>query len=73
MDLLYRTVSGWTIIDFKTDEVQSEAEARSAISRNGYDRQVARYAEAISDQLQVKAQTRLVFLNMKDNIAIFDL
>ena len=73
MDLLYRTEAGWFIIDFKTDEVRSDAEAQSAISQNGYDRQVARYAQAIENQLNVKAKTRLVFLNVKDSISIFDL
>ena len=73
MDLLYRTDAGWFIIDFKTDEMRSESEAQSAISQNGYDRQVARYAQAIGDQLKVQAKTRLVFLNVKDSIAIFDL
>ena len=81
IDLLYRTEAGWFIIDFKTNEVRSDAEAQSAISQNGYDRQVARYAQAIENQLKastepsrsVKAKTRLVFLNMKDNLAIFDL
>jgi ATP-dependent helicase/nuclease subunit A len=73
MDLLYRTAAGWFIIDFKTDEVRSESEALSAISQNGYDRQVARYAQAISKQLKVEAKTRLVFLNVKNNLVIFDL
>ena len=73
IDLLYRTPSGWCIIDFKTDEVRSDAEAQSAISQNGYNHQVARYAEAIENQLKVKAKTRLVFLNVKNNLSIFDL
>ncbi len=81
MDLLYRTEAGWFIIDFKTDEVRSDAEAQSAISQNGYDRQVARYAQAVAAQLKaraepsrsVQAKTRLVFLNVKNSIAIFDL
>jgi len=72
MDLLYRTVAGWFIIDFKTDEVRSDAEAQSAISQNGYDRQVARYAEAISNQLKVKAKTRLVFLNVNGEVKIYE-
>ncbi|MBC8507775.1 MAG: hypothetical protein H8D34_23150 [Chloroflexi bacterium] len=71
--MLYRTAAGWFIIDFKTDEVRSDAEAQSAISQNGYDRQVARYAEAIENQLKVKAKTRLVFLNVNNRLEIFDL
>jgi ATP-dependent helicase/nuclease subunit A len=73
IDLLYHTEAGWFIIDFKTDEVRSDAEAQSAISQNGYDRQVERYAQAVENQLNVKAKTRLVFLNVKDSIVIFDL
>ena len=73
IDLLYRTESGWHLIDFKTDEARSEEEARTAISRNGYDRQVARYAEAVANQLGVQAKTRLVFLNVNRNLAMFDL
>lgn len=73
MDLLYRTAAGWFIIDFKTDEVRSDAEAQSAISQNGYDRQVARYAEAIENQLKAKAKTRLVFLNVNNRLEVFDL
>jgi len=73
IDLLYRTREGWFIIDFKTDEVRSDEEAQSTISQNGYDRQVARYADAIENQLKVKAEMRLVFLNVKDSISIFDL
>ncbi|NCP16745.1 hypothetical protein GW866_06850, partial [bacterium] len=39
IDLLYRTPEGWFIIDFKTDEVRSDEEARSIISRERYDLQ----------------------------------
>jgi ATP-dependent exoDNAse (exonuclease V) beta subunit len=73
IDLLYRNESGWHIIDFKTDEVRSEEEARAIINREQYDLQVARYARAIGNQLQVKAKTRLVFLNVNGEIRIFDL
>jgi ATP-dependent exoDNAse (exonuclease V) beta subunit len=73
IDLLYRTDSGWHIIDFKTDEVRSEEEARETIRRAEYDRQMARYARAAANQLGVQAKTRLVFLNLKGSITIFDL
>ncbi len=73
IDLLYRTEAGWVIIDFKTDEVRSDKEARATISQNGYDRQVARYAGAVAAQLRVQAKTRLVFLNVNNSLAIFDL
>ncbi|MEW5939287.1 MAG: UvrD-helicase domain-containing protein [Chloroflexota bacterium] len=72
IDLLYRTDSTWHIIDFKTDEVRSESEARSAISQNGYDRQVARYAQAVAIRLNVQAKTRLVFLNVNGEVKIYE-
>ena len=71
MDLLYRTAEGWFIIDFKTDEVRSDIEARSVISQNGYNRQVERYAQAIENQLKVKAKTRLVFLNVNGELKVY--
>ncbi len=72
IDLLYRTDNDWTIMDFKTDELRSDVEAESAISQNGYDRQLTRYARAIENQLQVKAKKRLVFLNVNGEVKIHD-
>jgi len=60
-------------MDFKTDELRSDIEAESAISRNGYDRQLARYAQAIENQLNVQAKTRLVFLNVNGEVKIYDM
>jgi ATP-dependent helicase/nuclease subunit A len=73
IDLLYHTESGWFLVDFKTDEVRSDEEARILIKRGGYDRQVARYAEATASRLGFQAKTRLVFLNVNNNLSIFDL
>ncbi len=72
IDLLYHTDAGWTIIDFKTDEVRTDDEARETIRRAGYDVQVARYAQAIATRLGVQAKTRLVFLNVNDEVKIYD-
>ena len=73
IDLLYRTDSGWYIIDFKTDEIHSEEQARLTIQREGYDVQVRRYARAVADQLKVQAKTRLVFLNVENRLVMYDL
>jgi ATP-dependent exoDNAse (exonuclease V) beta subunit len=72
IDLLYRTDNDWIIIDFKTDEVRTDDEARETIRRAGYDVQVARYARAIGDQLKVQVKTRLVFLNVNGEIKIYE-
>jgi ATP-dependent exoDNAse (exonuclease V) beta subunit len=73
IDLLYRTNAGWFILDFKTDAVHSAEQARTVIRKNEYDQQLARYALAVAEQLNVQAKPRLVFLNVDKNLAIFDL
>ncbi len=73
IDLLYRTETGWFIVDFKTDEVRSEEEARTVIREKEYDHQVRRYARAVADRIQVRAKTRLVFMNVENRLVIFDL
>lgn len=73
IDLLYRTEAGWFLVDFKTDELRSDDEARIIIQREGYDRQVARYAKAAASSLGVQAKMRLVFLNVNNGLSIFDL
>jgi len=72
IDLLYRNDNDWHIIDFKTDEVRSDDEARAIIEQKEYNLQVARYARAIEEQLQVKAKTRLVFLNVNGEVKIYE-
>ncbi len=73
IDLLYRSDAGWFLVDFKTDEVRSDEDARIVIQREGYDRQVARYAEAAASGLGVRAKMRLVFLNVNSKLSIYDL
>lgn len=72
LDLLYCIQDNWIIMDFKTDEVCSDEEARSAINQNGYDRQIERYARAVNDQLGIQAKTQLVFLNVNGKVKIYD-
>lgn len=72
IDMLYRVNNDWHIIDFKTDEVRSDEDARAIIEQKEYNIQVARYAWAIENKLQVKAKTRLVFLNVKGRVKIYE-
>lgn len=73
IDLLYRSDAGWFLVDFKTDELRSDEEAHLVIQREGYDRQVVRYAEAVASRLGVRAKMRLVFLNVNRKLSIYDL
>jgi len=74
IDLLYRVGSGWVIVDFKTNAVQSEAEMCETIRLAGYDNQVKRYAEAVSTKLGHCSRALLVFLQFgNDKIGLAEI
>jgi ATP-dependent helicase/nuclease subunit A len=72
IDLLYRTDAGWTVVDFKTDELRSEAEMRDVISREGYDVQLRRYADAVIAQLGQRPRALLVFLRVAGEMRVVE-
>lgn len=73
IDLLYCTGSEWVIVDFKTDELRSEAEVQEVTLREGYDRQVQRYMDAAAGWLGCRPRGRLVFLQVGGKISCLDL
>ncbi|HET7087386.1 MAG TPA: 3'-5' exonuclease, partial [Anaerolineae bacterium] len=73
IDLLYHTDAGWTVVDFKTDELRSEAEMREAIPREGYDVQLRRYADAVTAQLGHRPKALLVFLRVAGEVHVMEL
>ena len=73
IDLLYRSGGGWTIVDFKTDEVRSIAEMRDTIEREKYAEQVQRYRDAIAPQIGQRPRAKLVFLRVKNEAQIVEL
>lgn len=72
IDVLYRSSEGWTIVDFKTDELRSEAEIRDTIRREGYDKQVQSYADAVARQLGQRPRTLLVFLRVGREVRVHE-
>ena len=70
IDVLYRTGAGWTIADFKTDELRSEDDMRATIRQEEYDEQVRRYADAVSAQLGQRPRAFLVFLRVANEIKV---
>ncbi len=72
IDLLYRHVGQWVVVDFKTDEVRSPAEARDLIHQEGYDWQIRRYVDAVAPWLGVRPRARLVFLQVGGEVHIFE-
>ena len=62
IDLLYRgTDRKWHIVDFKTDDVQGDAQFSQLIEQ--YSKQVVRYREAVRQLLGQSAESWLCFLN----------
>ncbi|HLB48794.1 MAG TPA: 3'-5' exonuclease, partial [Anaerolineales bacterium] len=70
IDVLYRSPSGWTIADFKTDEARDEAKARDIVREEKYDAQLRRYADAAAAQLGQRPRTLLVFLNVGGEVRV---
>ncbi len=68
--LINKVNAGWFMIDFKTDEVRSDAESQSA--RTGMTVRWRDMLRHISNQLKAKAKTRLVFLNVNGEVKIYD-
>ena len=74
IDLLYRTDTGWVIVDFKTDDLRSNAEVAATIQREDYDKQILRYADAAAAQLGAPPKLLLVFLQVgSDKISLVEI
>jgi len=62
IDLVYRgTDSTWHIVDFKTDDIQDDAQFSQLIEQ--YSKQVVRYREAVQQLHGQSAESWLCFLN----------
>jgi hypothetical protein len=59
IDLLYRTSSGWRIVDFKTDDVSPQTVADAA---RPYHVQIGLYARALEAATGVRPAAGLLFL-----------
>jgi ATP-dependent helicase/nuclease subunit A len=72
IDLLYRPApeADWTITEFKTDRLPETADMALHLRRQGYDRQVQDYAQAITQQMGISPRVLLVFLNVGDAVRV---
>jgi len=66
MDLLYRDGEGWTIVDFKTDELRDREALDDAVKRHRP--QMMRYKRAIRDLLSTDAQALICFLDYQGEV-----
>lgn len=71
IDLLYRANHEWTILDFKTDPIESDEERNALIDH--YRVQVWNYKLAMEKELGQKVRAKLCFLSDRDQISIIEL
>ncbi len=64
IDLLYREGTLWTLVDFKTDRVPSDAGLDVWIREQGYDQQLARYVAALQQVRGLTPRAVLCFLDV---------
>lgn len=73
IDLLFReqaSSTGWTIIDFKTDTIQSDGELALLVER--YTRQARRYTRAVRALLGPVDAVKLCFLDACGKVAVIE-
>jgi len=70
VDLLCRFDGGWTLIEFKTDELQAEANLEAHIRKKKYDQQVQEYVAATTTLLGEHPRALLVFLNVGGEVRL---
>jgi ATP-dependent exoDNAse (exonuclease V) beta subunit len=75
IDLLFRAspAAGWTIAEFKTDRLAETADLAAHLRRQGYDRQVQDYVQAIAQQMGISPRVLLIFLNVGNSIRVLTL
>jgi ATP-dependent exoDNAse (exonuclease V) beta subunit len=70
MDCLYRTQSGWTLVDFKTDELRNRQALAAA--QEMYTPQILRYRQAVEEWMGIAPKTQLCFLNVERTIEVVE-
>jgi ATP-dependent helicase/nuclease subunit A len=82
IDLLFRPSpdAGWTIAEFKTDRLTETDDLVAHLQRQGYDRQVQDYVQAITQQIGkhprgmgISPRVLLIFLNVGNSIRVLTL
>ena len=71
MDCLYRTQAGWTLVDFKTDDLRNKQAL--AIAQEMYTPQILRYRQAVQEWLGIVPKTLLCFLNAERTIDVVEI
>jgi ATP-dependent helicase/nuclease subunit A len=70
MDCLYHPQEGWTLVDFKTDELRNRLALAAA--QEMYTPQIIRYRQAVEQWLGFTPKTLLCFLNVEKTIEVIE-
>ncbi len=71
IDLLYRREGRWTLVEFKTDEVRSQAAFEGLLRREDYLAQVQRYGAAATRLLGTRPTSLLVMLDYEHRMRVY--
>lgn len=70
VDALYRRAGSWTVVEFKTDEIRSEAKLQELLAETGYLAQAGRYATAVERLLGSRPAVVLCFLDYAGEVHV---
>ena len=70
IDALYLHENQWTIVEFKTDNIRSDAERDTILTRTDYLLQIARYRRAVRQLLGQEPLAILCWLNFNRRVAV---
>ena len=70
MDCLYRTEVGWTLVDFKTDDLWNRQALKDAVDI--YTPQIIRYRRAMEKWMEIAPRTLIFFLNLEGKIEVIE-
>lgn len=63
VDLLYQMQGKWTLVEFKTDDIRSEAALAERLEHEDYRAQIRRYQDAVDHLLSARSRALLCLLN----------
>jgi ATP-dependent helicase/nuclease subunit A len=70
VDLLARLDDGWTVVEFKTDELRAGADLAAHVREKKYDEQVQGYVAAVARLTGARPRAMLVFLNVGRQVEV---
>jgi ATP-dependent exoDNAse (exonuclease V) beta subunit len=73
VDLLCRLDGEWTVVEFKTDELDALADVRPHIERERYDRQMREYVAAVTRLVGERPRGLWIFVNVGGDVVEIEL